>query len=252
MENSKAYDLPIRIFHWVFALLFISSFSIAKVIDDESTLYAYHMLSGLLMVFTVLLRIVWGFVGSKTSRFSSYRLNPSEMVLYFISVISTKSKRYLGHNPASSYAAVLMMLFALGLGFSGIMVSLRINKHFFEEIHELLANGFLIIVIFHIAGVLLHHIRHKDGMFFSMFNGNKAKIDGESEIKSDHKIVAFIFVIFLVAMGSYLLKNFDGNSGKLNAFGVQLQLSENEHSDHSGELGNYSKSENDDHDEDDD
>lgn len=252
MENSKAFDLPIRIFHWVFALLFITSFTIAKVIDDESSLYVYHMLSGLLMVFLVLFRVIWGFVGSKTSRFSSYQLNPSEMVSYFRSVISTNSKRYLGHNPASSYAAVLMMLFALGLGFSGLMMSLRINKHFFEDIHELLANGFLIMVIFHIAGVLLHHIRHNDGMIFSMFNGKKAKVDGESDIKSNHKIVAFIFVIFIVAMGSYLLKNFDGNSGKLNAFGVQLQLAENEHGDHSGEHGYYSKSEDDDHDEDDD
>ena len=229
METSKAYDLPIRIFHWVFALLFITSFTIAKVIDDESTLYAYHMLSGILMVSMVLLRVVWGFVGSKTSRFSTFHLSLSELILYFRSVASSKSKRYLGHNPASSFAAVLMMFFTVGIGLSGLMMSLRIYKHFFEEVHELLANGFLLVVLFHVAGVLLHHVKHNDGLIFSMLNGVKAKVDGESEIKSTHIIVAILFVVFLASMSSYLLISFDGNSGKLNVLGAQLQLVEIEH-----------------------
>ncbi|MGI4991991.1 cytochrome b/b6 domain-containing protein [Halobacteriovorax sp. GFR7] len=226
MENSKAYDLPIRIFHWTFALLFVMSFSIAKLIDDDSALYAYHMISGILMVFLVVLRIVWGFVGSKTSKFTSFKLRPSELIEYLKSVVSSKSKRYLGHNPASSYAAVLMMVSTLGIGLSGLLMTLGISKHFFEEIHELLANGFLIIVLFHIAGVLLHQFKHNDGMIYSMLNGKKAKVDVESEIKSNHIIVALVFVMLLSAMGSYLLKSFDRDTGKLNAFGTQLQLGE--------------------------
>ncbi|MFG1492692.1 cytochrome b/b6 domain-containing protein [Halobacteriovorax sp. ZH4_bin.1] len=226
MENSKAYDLPIRIFHWAFAMLFVMSFSIAKLIDDDSALYAYHMISGILMVFLVVLRIVWGFVGSKTSRFTSFKLRPSELIEYFKSVLSSKSKRYLGHNPASSYAVVLMMVSTLGIGLSGLLMTLGISKHFFEEIHELLANGFLIIVLFHIAGVLLHQFKHNDGMIYSMLNGKKAKVDVESEIKSNHIIVALVFVMLLSAMGSYLLKSFDRDTGKLNSFGTQLQLGE--------------------------
>lgn len=252
MENSKAYDLPVRIFHWAFALLFVMSFSIAKLIDDDSALYAYHMLSGILMVSIVILRIVWGLVGSKTSRFSSFKLRPSELIAYVKSVVSNKSKRYLGHNPASSYAAILMMIFTLGIGFSGLMMSLRINKHFFEEIHEILANGFLVVVLFHIAGVLFHQFKHNDEMIFSMFNGKKAKIDEEIEIKSNHPLVAFAFVIFLIGMGSYLLKSFDGNTGKLNAFGSQLQLGENEHAEQKGERGNYFKDEHEHEDDDED
>lgn len=226
MENSKAYDLPIRIFHWVFALLFVSSFSIAKLIDDESTLYAYHMLSGILMVSIVILRIVWGFLGSETSKFSSFHLRPSELIDYLKSVMSTESKRYLGHNPASSYAAIVMMIFALGLGFSGLMMSLRINKHFFEETHELMANGFIIVVLFHIAGVIIHQLRHRDGLIYSMFNGKKAKIDGKNEIKSNHSIMAIIFVISIVSVGTYLVNNFNESTGKLSVFGTQIQLGE--------------------------
>ena len=173
MENLKAYDLPVRIFHWVFALLFVMSFSIAKLIDDDSMLYAYHMLSGILMVFMVFLRVVWGLVGSKTSKFSSFKLKPSELIAYAGSIVSSSSKRYLGHNPASSYAAVLMMVLTMGIGFSGLMMSFRVNKHLFEEVHELLANGFLILVFLHVSGVLLHQIKHNDGMLFSISKCSK-------------------------------------------------------------------------------
>lgn len=229
MEKSKAYDLPTRIFHWIFAALFVTSFAIAKIIDDESTLYAYHMLSGILMVFLVLLRILWGFIGPQTSRFSSFKLNPCELKSYFFSVIQGKSKRYLGHNPASSYAAILMLLFTLGIGFSGMMMTLKISKHFFEEVHELFANGFFMVVIFHIAGVLLHQIKHNDDMIFSMLNGKKAKVDQEEEIKSQHPLVAIILVFLIVIVANQLVKNYDTNTGKLNIIGKQFHLGEDEH-----------------------
>ena len=233
-------------------ILFVMSFSIAKLIDDGSALYAYHMLSGILMVSIVILRIVWGLLGSKTSRFTSFKLSPSELIAYMKSVVSTKSKRYLGHNPASSYAAVLMMTFTFGIGFSGLMMSLRIGKHFFEEVHELLANGFLLIVLLHIAGVLLHQIKHNDGMIYSMLNGKKAKISVDGEIKSNHPFAAIVFVILYVGIGSYILKSYDGNTGKLNAFGTQLQLGENENAEHKAKRESFINEEHDDDDEEDD
>lgn len=232
MEKSKAYDLPVRIFHWVFALLFVTSFLIAKLIDDESSLYAYHMLSGILMVSIVLLRILWGIWGSKTARFGSFKLKPSELIAYFVSVHKNNVTRYLGHNPASSYAAILMMLFAFGLGTTGLLMSLKINKHFFKEVHELIANGFLIVVLLHISGVILHQVRNKDGMILSMVNGKKAKTNSESDIESNHVFVGVFLVGFIVAMGSFLLTHFERDTGKLSAFGLHLQLGENEHEEH--------------------
>ena len=49
MRTTFIYDLPTRIFHWLFAGLFLVSFTLAKTVDDESVLFSYHMLSGLLL-----------------------------------------------------------------------------------------------------------------------------------------------------------------------------------------------------------
>lgn len=224
MQTFRAYDLPVRIFHWLFAVLFTTSFTIANIIDDESVIFVYHMLSGILMTFMIILRFVWGVAGSKTSRFSSFRLNPAELLSYFRSMVSDKSKRYLGHNPASSYAAVFMMGMALGLGFTGLMMVLKVNKHFFEELHELLANGFFVMVILHIAGAVFHQMKHRDGLIFSMLTGKKEKIEDQYEIKSNHILIAGFFVLLVMAFAGYLMNNYDTKTGKLSIIGSHLQL----------------------------
>ncbi len=162
MRNQLVYDLPTRIFHWLFAGLFVTAFLIAKTVDDESPTFSYHMLAGLLLGFTVLLRILWGVVGTKYSKFSSFALHPKSLVAYFSGILSGDKRRWAGHNPASSWATIAMLCFALGLGLTGYLMASG-QKETFEDFHELLANGFLVTVLMHIAGVVLHALRRRDG-----------------------------------------------------------------------------------------
>jgi len=232
MNTVKVYDLPTRIFHWLFAILFIYSFAIANLIDDESTLFVYHKLSGILMIFLVVMRIIWGVFGSKYAKFSSFKLTPSSLLSYFNSILSSKSTRYLGHNPASSYASILMFMFAIFLGVTGILMSKGINKELFEEIHELCANGFFITVIIHIVGVIFHQNKHKDGMIYSMINGKKESIKDKKGISSNHNFTAIIFVATIISFATYLNHNYDSNNHILKLFGNKLSLGEDDHDEH--------------------
>lgn len=63
MKQTLIYDIPTRIFHWLFVALFLFSFLIAKNVDDESVLFSYHMISGILLTGIVLLRAFWGLMG---------------------------------------------------------------------------------------------------------------------------------------------------------------------------------------------
>jgi cytochrome b len=231
MQKVAVYDLPTRAFHLLFGVLFVSSFSIGKFIDDDSKLYAYHMLSGMTMLFIALLRVIWGLVGTKYAKFSSFQLSPSALISYFVSLLGTKTKRELGHNPASSYAAIGMMLLTLFLVLTGLLMVNRVAKEFFEEVHELFAFGFLLIVILHIAGVLFHQLRHKDGMMFSIFTGKKDRVEGQAPISKQAPVVLIIFLLFTFTFAANLFSSYDSKLGRLNLFGSQLQLGEveNEH-----------------------
>lgn len=47
MKAKRVYDLPTRVFHWLFATLFVVAFTIGNTVDDESLVFSYHMIAGL-------------------------------------------------------------------------------------------------------------------------------------------------------------------------------------------------------------
>lgn len=117
MHASRAlvWDLPVRVFHWLFAGGFIAAATIALLLGDDSPLFPYHAIIGLVLVFLVLLRVIWGFIGSRYARFSAQPYNPRALATYVGSALIGRAKRYVGANPGSAYAALAMMLLVIGL-----------------------------------------------------------------------------------------------------------------------------------------
>lgn len=230
MRSTLVYDLPTRLFHWFFSGLFLLSFVIAKTIDDESLIFSYHMLSGLLLSGLVIWRIAWGIIGSEHARFSGYNLNPIHLKDYFLGILSGSKKRWLGHNPASSWAAITMFTLALGLAITGYLMSIG-NKESFEDIHEFMANTFIVVVVLHVAGVILHSIRHQDAIALSMIDGKKEVSTSSSGIPSSRRFAAIILLGLVMSGGLFLFKHFDSQNRTLTIFGQTLQLGENEEDD---------------------
>lgn len=227
MKKHLVYDLPTRIFHWLFAGLFVAAFAIAKTVDSESPFYSYHMLAGLLLSFTVLLRVIWGFVGTRYAKFSSFALHPKDLLEYFTAILRGDKKLWSGHNPASSWAAIVMMLLALGLGLTGYLMASG-QKERFEDIHEVLANGFFVIVLLHVTGILLHSLRHKDGIGMSMLHGRKQGIPANNATTSARPVVALLFVVLVAGFSWQLFKNYNFKTQTLKLFSNTLQLGEAE------------------------
>lgn len=229
MRNDLVYDLPTRLFHWMFAGLFVFSFFIGKTVDDDSPVFSYHMLSGLILGFLVILRIVWGFLGTQHARFSSFSLNPKHLISYFKGMTVGDKTRWSGHNPASSWAAIVMMLQGLGLGLTGFLMSLsKANKESYEDVHELLANSFLLVAGLHIIGVLMHMFRHKDFIALSMLDGKKVDVPSRERISSPRTAFGVLLVALVVSFGIHLKNNYNPATGTLNLFNQQMQLGENE------------------------
>lgn len=228
-ENTRVFDWPTRIFHWLFALLFLGAYLIAETVDDENPLFGLHMMAGLTIGFMLILRIFWGFIGTTYARFSSFNLNPIELMQYLKDAVFTKTKRYLGHNPASSYAAVIMFICAAGLAVTGVMMAGGSESDFYEETHELLATIFLITVIAHIGGIILHSIKHRDFTWSSMVNGKKKSIPGITGITNSKRFAGMLFLILTLTWSGYLYSKYDSVNQTLDFFGRELVLGEEEH-----------------------
>jgi len=232
-RQRLVFDVPTRFFHWLFAGLFLFSFFVAKNVDDESLLFTYHMLAGITIFFLVLLRIVWGLFGTRYAKFKSFALNPIDLFRYFKGIISGDKTKWAGHNPASSWAGIVMLLLALGLAITGYMMTSGAGfKEDYEDIHELLANSFIIVVILHVLGIMIHTIRHRELIGLSMIDGRKAAINQNEQIGSSYFGLGLLFLGIVIFFLIYLSKNYDIENRKLQIFGASLQLGQNQTGDH--------------------
>ncbi len=175
----KIWDLPIRIFHW----LLVVGFFAAYLTEDE--LLDVHVWAGYLVLFLVVFRLIWGFVGSQYARFSQFLCSPKQSFAYLQALIQGKAQRYLGHNPAGALMIVLLLIFLIGTSLTGIAVygadqglgplaSIGPeHEDLWEETHEFFANSTLILVGVHVLGVIVESLIHKESLVRAMLSGYK-------------------------------------------------------------------------------
>ena len=233
------WDLPVRLFHWLLASSFLGAFVIANFVDDESSLFALHMLLGGVMAFMIVLRVVWGFVGSRYARFRSFAFGPRALLEYVKGALSGKGERHMGHNPGSAFAVFAMLLLSLGLAVTGVFMS---RSEAFEEIHEVLAWAMIVVVGVHVAGIVWHTLRHKENIALSMIDGHK---EGEpaAGIGSSHAVVALAFLGLTGLWAGGLYSGYDGTRSEvtLPLVGATMRLGEGEHDGEHGKKGEHDR-----------
>ena len=236
MRQVLVYDSPTRVFHWLFAGFFITAFAISNLVDDDSARFSLHMLAGLGMAFVVVLRIIWSLVGTRHARLGDLSLNPMQLIAYFKGMFSGDSRRWIGHNPASSWAAVVMAVLALGLATTGTLMATGGENDAIKEVHELMANAFLVVVLLHLGGVIAHVLRYRDRLESSMVTGNKQVLGSDEVPVRSMPVAGVAFVALTVLFMGYLLRTYDAQARTLDLFGTTLQLGENEENAGSGDI----------------
>lgn len=230
-RKARIFDWPTRLFHWLFAGLFVVTFAITHWVDDESRTFTLHMLLGFIMAFAVALRGIWALVGSRTARFTSFSFRPKALLRYFADLLRPGAPVHGARNPASSWATITMGMLALGLGATGYLMTGGGCKETFEDLHELLSNAFLVTAIAHVAGVALHTFRHRDGTALSMLTGTKRAAEGEESIPRFHAGAGLVFLALIAGFIFQLNRGYDPAKRTLSLLGIELKLGESEKSD---------------------
>lgn len=171
MENRvKVWDIYIRFYHWALAALVFANFIIE---DGEGP----HEIFGYIAVGLVLLRIIWGFIGTPYARFSEFFPTPTKIKSYLAAFMAGQAPRTIGHNPLASVMMLIMLTLILLLGLSGWMMSTDLfwGSEFAEEVHEALAGSLIACVGLHAVAAIIDSLRHQENLIMSMINGYKRK-----------------------------------------------------------------------------
>lgn len=242
MPRVLIWDLPIRAFHIVFAGGIAAAACIALVLGDDGPLFPHHAMIGLTVVVALVLRIAWGFVGSRHARFASFACGPRAVVRYMRAVLSGKGQRFAGHNPGAAHAAFAMYALLVLLTVSGITLALGNGDA--KDAHEVFAYAMVAVIGAHLAGIALHTVMHREFIAASMVDGRK-QADAAEAIPSAHALAGLVFIGCVAAFGVALWSSYDSASrtARLPLVGTTLSLGEQESGQDRGERG---------HDEDDD
>ena len=177
----KAWDLPLRIFHW----LLVAGFFIAYLTEDD--LLTVHVWAGYLVSGLLVFRLIWGFIGNDYARFSNFLCSPAKSIAYLKDLIALKTQRYIGHNPAGAAMIVLLLISLLMTVITGFAVYGAdqaagplsgigsANEKMWEEVHEFFANFTLLLVLVHVIGVAIESYIHRENLARAMVNGFKKK-----------------------------------------------------------------------------
>ncbi len=202
MEKTRVlvWDLPTRAFHWLLAASFLGAFLTA-----ESERYRdIHVVLGYTLLGLVAFRLLWGFVGPRYARFSSFLFKPGEIAAYVGSLLKAKPAHYVGHNPAGSVAVFALLALAIGCGVSGVVLFQDIGGDALEELHEAAAYIMLAVVGLHVAGVLLSSLMHRENLVRAMITGFKrAPRPSEPAQPGIRRAHAWLGVIMLAAVVAF-------------------------------------------------
>lgn len=214
--RQRVWDLPTRLFHWMLAGSFLSAFTIALALGERSPVFPIHALLGLVAVLLVGFRLVWGLVGSRWSRFGAFAWGG--LFGYLREAVAGAPDRWVGHNPATSWLAVVMFACVVGLGATGIAMGRGYDQA--REAHELLAWTLVGAAAFHVAGIVLHTIRHRDAIALGMVDGRKEVAGTGAAIPSSRPLAGFALLALVGAWAFALARGLDPASHRLTVPGV--------------------------------
>jgi cytochrome b len=110
----RVWDLPTRIFHWTLAAAVVFS-----IVSAHLEALAWHFRSGYLIFGLLAFRIVWGLVGGRWSRFSSFLHGPGTLLRYLRGRLPADEIADIGHSPLgalSVFGLLAILLVQVGTG----------------------------------------------------------------------------------------------------------------------------------------
>lgn len=177
-ELACVWDPIVRIFHWSLVL----SFGVAWFTPQSSE--TIHRWAGYFAVTLILLRLLWGVLGTPYARFSQFVRHPAAVVRYLLAILSGREARHIGHNPAGGAMVLALMAAMAATALTGWMMTTDAyyGVEWVETGHSLSAHGLLLLVFMHIGGVVLASLRHRENLVGAMITGRKRKAEAEDVV----------------------------------------------------------------------
>ncbi|MEQ6887355.1 cytochrome b/b6 domain-containing protein [Halomonas sp. CS7] len=137
----------------------------------------WHQWIGYGVVALIGVRILWGFVGPWSARWTSFWPTPGRLRASLRPAVgAARSTPGITHTPLGAVMMLTLLALLLGLGATGYMM--EETDRFWgvawvEEVHELMSNAILVLVPLHVLGALWESHKRRDNLIAGMVHGDR-------------------------------------------------------------------------------
>lgn len=216
-EKRLVWDLPLRIFHWLLVLCMAASWTTAELGFDWMQI---HMYLGYTTMGLVLFRLIWGFIGPRHARFSSFLTGPSGIWRYAKGLAAGTMIQTVGHNPLGGIMVIVMLVLvgfqtATGLfatddivwtgPYNGAVSEATADK--LTSLHHLNFNIILAAVALHIMAIAFYFLVKKQNLVGAMLHGRKSAVyvPAEEAITKSEVVKAVIVIAISAGLVYWLI-----------------------------------------------
>ena len=219
MTKRLVWDLPLRLFHWLFALSVATSWATAKAGVDWMQ---YHIYLGYFVIGLLVFRVIWGFIGPRHARFSSFLERPAAVWSYARGLFSSDSHVSVGHNPLGGLMVILMLALVAVQASTGLFTTDTIlwtgpyypsvssaTASLLSTVHNVNFNLILAAVGLHLAAIVYYRTVKKQNLVSAMFTGYKpaAVVPEHHAITSSQLLKAIVVSAVSSAFVYWLIVN---------------------------------------------
>jgi cytochrome b len=204
----RIWDLPTRLFHWVLVVLLLTSW-----LSAWRTWMQVHVVCGLSVLTLLLFRLIWGFIGSDTARFSHFLRSPGAAVRHLRHLWRREPDTETGHNAAGGWMVIglLALLFVqVGTGLcanddvltEGPLARTvgKARSDWLTHIHHLNFTLIEIAVVLHVLAISTYRMLKGHNLLLPMITGKKRLPGATRAPRMMHPILALV-VFALCASG---------------------------------------------------
>lgn len=184
LRPVRIWDLPTRGFHWILAGCVLGSVITAKLGGNAMV---WHFRLGYVVFTLLLFRVLWGLVGGRWSRFTSFVRTPATIWRYLRGRHTAAEALDVGHNPLGALSVLgLLGVLAVQVGTglvaddeianAGPLVSLVSGSlsSSMTTWHKSWGQWLVIgLVVLHVAAILFYLVKKRQNLVGPMLGGDK-------------------------------------------------------------------------------
>jgi len=181
-RRVRVWDLPVRLFHWLAASLVLAAYLTWRL-----NWMVWHAWAGDALLTLLLFRLLWGFFGSDTARFSHFLASPERAARHLAHIFRRERDLQVGHNPAGGWMVVLLLALLLAQTLTGLFVDNEVANqgplsellpaafaNLMNSLHDvILWDAVLAAAALHILAVLVYGVAKRHNLLLPMITGSK-------------------------------------------------------------------------------